>query len=112
MIPDAYAYARYRPCFVRVIVRVRARVKARVIVRVRVRVRIRARVRVRVRVRMRVGVRVIAEIAEAHDPRCVCVRQVPSLLWGSDLQGYLAHKKQHRPLGPPCDPSYSPSVGF
>ena len=27
------------------------------------------------------------------------------------LQGYLAHKKQPPPLGPPHDPRYSPTVG-
>ena len=27
------------------------------------------------------------------------------------LQGYLAHKKQPPPLGPPWDPRYSPHVG-
>ena len=27
------------------------------------------------------------------------------------LQGYLAHKKQPHPLGPPYDPRYSPTVG-
>ena len=27
-------------------------------------------------------------------------------------QGYLAHKKQPPPLGPPLDPRYSPTVGF
>jgi len=28
------------------------------------------------------------------------------------VQGYLAHKKQHPLLGPPQDPRYSPTVGF
>ena len=27
------------------------------------------------------------------------------------VQGYLAHKKQPPPLGPPYDPRYSPTVG-
>ena len=27
------------------------------------------------------------------------------------LQGYLAHKKQPPPLGPPQDPRYGPTVG-
>ena len=27
------------------------------------------------------------------------------------MQGYLAHKKQPPPLGPPYDPRYSPTVG-
>ena len=27
------------------------------------------------------------------------------------VQGYLAHKKQPPPLGPPCDLRYSPTVG-
>ena len=37
--------------------------------------------------------------------------EVPCQQRSTGLQGYLAHKKQHPPLGPPCSHGHSPTVG-
>ena len=37
--------------------------------------------------------------------------EVPLYPKPQTLQGYLAHKEQPSPLGPPYDPGYGPTVG-